>query len=165
VVNWILSRLPTALAARSSVTSVTEGLAGSRRRSTAERLVAGCRRKEPNREDGLRAAGFAHVETAPELVRACEDAVERLDRTLGRLLLRTWADVAFFAALGSAAFGIVVLRDGQLPGVVLLLLAGLFVWLGLRAWRDRARLGEALNRDFAPGQAPRDRTNRRGTDT
>jgi hypothetical protein len=90
--------------------------------------------------------------------------VERLDRTLGRLLLRTWAVVAFFAALGSAAFGIVVLRDGQLPGVVLLLLAALFAWLGLRAWRDRATLGEALSRDFAPGKAPRTGKNRRDTD-
>jgi hypothetical protein len=90
--------------------------------------------------------------------------VERLDRTLGRLLLRTWAVVAFVAALGSAAFGIVVLRDGQPPGVILLLLAALFVWLGRRAWRDRATLGEALNRDFAPGQVPRDRKNRRDTD-
>jgi len=90
--------------------------------------------------------------------------VERLDRTLGRLLLRTWAVVAFVAAVGSAAFGIVVLRDGQLPGVVLLLLAALFAWLGVRAWRDRATLGEALSRDFAPGQSSRDRKNRRDTD-
>ena len=90
--------------------------------------------------------------------------MERLDRALGRLLLRTWAVVAFFGALGSAAFGIVVLRDGQLPGVVLLLLATLFVWLGLRAWRDRATLGEALSRDFAPGQEPRDGKNRRDND-
>lgn len=90
--------------------------------------------------------------------------MERLDRALGRLLLRTWAVVAFFAALGSAAFGIVVLRDGQLPGVVLLALAALFVWLGLRAWRDRATLGEVLSRDFAPGQAPRDAKSRRDTD-
>ena len=90
--------------------------------------------------------------------------MERLDRTLGRLLLRTWAVVAFVAAVGSAAFGIVVLRDGQLPGVVLLLLAALFGWLGVRAWRDRATLGEALSRDFAPGQSSRDRKNRRDTD-
>ena len=90
--------------------------------------------------------------------------MERLDRTLGRLLLRTWAVVAFLAALGSAAFGMVVLRDGQLPGVVLLLLAALFVWLGLRAWRDRATLGEALSRDFAPGQEPRDGKSRRDND-
>ena len=90
--------------------------------------------------------------------------MERLDRTLGRLLLRTWAVVAFFAALGSAAFGIVVLRDGQLPGVVLLLLAALFAWLGRRAWRDRATVGEALNRDFAPGQAPRTGKSRLDTD-
>ena len=90
--------------------------------------------------------------------------MERLDRALGRLLLRTWAVVAFIAAVGSAAFGIVVLRDGQLPGVVLLLLGALFVWLGLRAWRDRATLGEALSRYFAPGQAPRDAKNRRDDD-
>jgi hypothetical protein len=90
--------------------------------------------------------------------------VERLDRALGRLLLRTWAVLAFLAALGSAAFGIVVLRDGQLPGVVLLLLAALFASLGLRAWRDRTTLGEALSRDFAPGQAPRDAKSRRDSD-
>ncbi len=90
--------------------------------------------------------------------------MERLDRKLGRLLLRTWAVVAFFAALGSAAFGIVVLRDGQLPGVVLLLLAALFAWVGARAWRDRATLGEALSRDFTPGRSSRDRKNRRDTD-
>ena len=90
--------------------------------------------------------------------------MERLDRTLGRLLLRTWAVVAFFVALGSAAFGMVVLRDGQLPGVVILLLAALFVWLGARAWRDRATLGEALSRDFVPGQEPRDGMNRRDND-
>jgi hypothetical protein len=86
--------------------------------------------------------------------------VERLDRALGRLLLRTWAVLAVLAAVGSAAFGIVVLRDGQLPGTILLLLATLFAWLGLRAWRDRATLGEALNRDFTPGQKSRDRKNR-----
>ena len=90
--------------------------------------------------------------------------MERLDRTLGRLLLRTWAVVAFFVALGSAAFGMVVLRDGQLPGVVILLLAALFAWLGLRAWRDRATLGEVLSRDFAPGQSSRDGKNRRDND-
>ena len=90
--------------------------------------------------------------------------MERLDRTLGRLLLRTWAVVAFVAALGSAAFGIVVLRDGQLPGVVLLLLGAFFAWLGLRAWRDHATLGEALSRDFAPAQEPRNGKNRRDTD-
>lgn len=90
--------------------------------------------------------------------------MQRIDRALGRLLLRTWAVLAWLAALGSAAFGVVVLRDGQLPGVVLLLLAALFAWLGLRAWRDRATLGEALSRDFTPGQAPRDEKNRHDTD-
>jgi len=90
--------------------------------------------------------------------------VERLDRTLGRVLLRSWAVVAFVAALGSTAFGVVVLRAGHAVGVLLLALAALFAWLGLRAWRDRATLGEALSRDFAPGQAPRDAKNRRDND-
>ena len=90
--------------------------------------------------------------------------MERLDRALGRLLLRTWAVLAFFTALGSAAFGTVVLRDGHAVGVLLLVLAALFAWLGLRAWRDRATLGEALSRDFAPGQASRDAKNRRDND-
>ena len=90
--------------------------------------------------------------------------MERLDRILGRVLLRSWAVVAFFAALGGAAFGVVVLRAGHAVGVFLLVLAALFAWLGLRAWRDRATLGEALSRDFTPGQAPRDGKNRRDTD-
>jgi len=90
--------------------------------------------------------------------------VARLDRALGRLLLRTWAVVAFVAALGSAAFGIVVLRDGQLPGIILPLLAAFFAWLGLRAWRDRATLGKVLSRDFTPAQSSRDGNNRRDTD-
>jgi hypothetical protein len=90
--------------------------------------------------------------------------VQRLDRTLGRLLLRIWAVVAFLAALGSAAFGIVVLGAGHAPGLVLLALAALFAWLGLRAWRDRATLGEALSRDFAPGRSPRDPERHRNTD-
>lgn len=90
--------------------------------------------------------------------------MQRIDRALGRLLLRTWAVLAWLAALGSAAFGVVVLRDGQLPGVVLLLLAALFAWLGLRAWRDRATLGEALSRDFSPGRSSREGENRRADD-
>ena len=47
---------------------------------------------------------------------------------------------------------------------LLLLLGAFFAWLGLRAWRDRATLGEALSRDFAPAQAPRNGKNRRDTD-
>ena len=90
--------------------------------------------------------------------------MERLDRILGRVLLRSWAVVAFFAALGGAAFGVVVLRAGHAVGVLLLVLAALFAWLGLRAWRDRATLGEVLSRDFAPGQEPRDGMNRRDND-
>lgn len=88
----------------------------------------------------------------------------RIDRALGRLLLRTWAVLAFVAALASTAFGVVVLRAGHAPGIVLLLLGGLFAWLGLRAWRDQATLGEALSRDFAPSQPARRQGSGRGTD-
>ena len=88
----------------------------------------------------------------------------RIDRVLGRLLLRTWAVLAFVAALASTAFGVVVLRAGHVHGSVLLLLGGLFVWLGLRACRDRATLGEALSRDFAPSRPARGQGPGRGTD-
>ena len=67
---------------------------------------------------------------------------------LGRLVWRAWAIVAFVAAAASAAFGAVVLGNGQIAGLLILLLGALFLWLGLRAWRDRAGLGETVNRDF-----------------
>ena len=75
------------------------------------------------------------------------------DRTLGRLVLRFWAVVAFLGAAASTMFGAVVLLDGQpIPGILLLALGTLFLWLGRRAWRDRATLGDLLNRDFeGPG--------------
>ena len=89
--------------------------------------------------------------------------MQTIDRALGRLLLRFWAVLAFLGATASIAFGAVVLVNGHIPGIVLLLLGVLFLWLGIRAWRDRATLGEALNRDFEkvpttrPGSHVRDR--------
>lgn len=75
------------------------------------------------------------------------------DEILGRLVLRFLAVVAFLAAAASALFGTVVLANGHtIPGILLLALGALFLWLGRRAWRDRATLGEVLNRDFeGPG--------------
>jgi hypothetical protein len=73
---------------------------------------------------------------------------DRIDRALGRLVLRVWAVIAWLAAAASIAFGALVLGGGHLPGVALLLLGALFVWLGRRAWRDPATLGGVLNRDF-----------------
>lgn len=80
-----------------------------------------------------------------------EGPVQRADRVLGRMVLRFWAVVAFVAATASVAFGAVVLRAAPVPGVILLLLGVLFLWLGVRAWRDRATLGEVLSRDYQPG--------------
>jgi hypothetical protein len=77
-----------------------------------------------------------------------ETPTQRADRVLGRLVLRTWAIVAFIAAVVSTAFGAAVLRSGQIPGLLILGLGALFFWLGLRAWRDRAGLSAMLNRDF-----------------
>jgi hypothetical protein len=73
---------------------------------------------------------------------------QRVDRKLGRLVSRFWAVVAFVAALAAGSFGLVLLLDGQVPAVVVLALGGVFAWLGIRAWRDPAGLGELLNRDF-----------------
>jgi hypothetical protein len=88
-----------------------------------------------------------------------ESRVQRVDRHLGRLLLRLWAAVAFVAAAASVAFGAVVLPKAPIPGVLLLLLGALFLWLGARAWRDRATLGEVLSRDYQP-PASRERSDR-----
>ena len=77
-----------------------------------------------------------------------ETPMQRADRVLGRLVLRTWAIVAFIAAVVSAAFGAAVLRSGQIPGLLILVVGALFFWLGLRAWRDRAGCGAMLTRDF-----------------
>lgn len=77
-----------------------------------------------------------------------ETPMQRADRVLGRLVLRTWAIVAFIAAVVSTAFGAAVLGSGQIPGLLILVVGALFFWLGVRAWRDRAGFGAMLNRDF-----------------
>jgi hypothetical protein len=74
--------------------------------------------------------------------------MQRVDRTLGRLLLRSCAVLAFSGAAASTVFGAVVLVNGHFAGILALMLGAFFLWLGLRAWRDRATLGEVLNRDF-----------------
>ena len=79
-----------------------------------------------------------------------EGPMDGIDRKLGRLLLRLWAVVAFLGAVASIGFGAVVLMSAPIPGVLLFLLGVLFLWLGMRAWRDRATLGEVLNRDYQP---------------
>lgn len=80
-----------------------------------------------------------------------EGPVQRADRVLGRMVLRLWAVVAFVAAAASVAFGAAVLMTAPVPGVILMLLGALFLWLGVRAWRDRATLGDVLSRDYQPG--------------
>ena len=89
-------------------------------------------------------------------MKTTEKPIRSADRILGRLVLRFWAVVAFLAAAGSALFGTIVLANGHaIPGVLLLALGALFLWLGRRAWRDRATLGDVLNRDFeGPGAGP-----------
>ena len=77
-----------------------------------------------------------------------DNPMKRLDHVLGRLLLRFWAVLAFLGAAASIVFGAVVLIKGHFPGLLILLLGAFFLWLGLRAWRDRATLGEVINRDF-----------------
>ena len=71
-----------------------------------------------------------------------------VDGALGRLLLRCCAVVAFLGAAAAIVFGVVVLFSGQMVGVLALAAAALFLWLGRLAWRDRATLGELVNRDF-----------------
>ncbi len=70
------------------------------------------------------------------------------DEALGRLFLRCCAVIAFLAAAAATVFAAVVLLNGNIIGLVILSAGALFVWLGLVAWRDRATLGEVLNRDF-----------------
>jgi membrane protein implicated in regulation of membrane protease activity len=86
-------------------------------------------------------------------MKTTEKPTRNVDRIIGRLVLRFWAVVAFLAAAGSMIFGAVVLVDGHpLPGIMSVALGALFLWLGRRAWRDRATLGDLLNRDFeGPG--------------
>jgi hypothetical protein len=77
-----------------------------------------------------------------------EKRMARVDQALGRLLMRSFAVLAFIGAAGSTVFGAVVLANGHFPGLLLLLLAALFLWLGRRAWSDEATLVEVLSRDF-----------------
>jgi hypothetical protein len=89
-------------------------------------------------------------------MKTTEKPAQNVDRILGRLVLRFWAVVAVLAAAASATFGAIVLVNGNLiPGILLLALGTLFLWLGRRAWRDRATLGELLDRDFEPPKAGR----------
>ena len=76
--------------------------------------------------------------------------MQRVDRVLGRLLLRCIAVVAFLTAAAASVFAAVVLFNGHVIGVVILSGGALFLWLGRLAWRDRATLGEVLSRDFEP---------------
>jgi heme A synthase len=92
---------------------------------------------------------------------ATEDPMDDVDQRLGRLLLRLWAVLAFLGAAASIGFGAVVLVSAPIPGVLLLLLGVLFFWLGMRAWRDRATLGEVLNRDYQPAARSKPPSNRR----
>ena len=62
--------------------------------------------------------------------------------------MRCWAVVAFLAAAVATVFAAVALFNGHIIGVVILSAGALFLWLGLLTWRDRATLGEVLNRDF-----------------
>lgn len=78
--------------------------------------------------------------------------MQRVDRALGRLLLRCIAVVAFLAAAAATVFAAVVLFNGHIIGVVILSAGALFLWLGRLAWRDRATLGEVLIRDFEPAR-------------
>ncbi len=87
---------------------------------------------------------------------------QKADRVLGRLVLRAWAIVAFIAAVASTTFGATALGSGKTPGLLLLLLGAFFFWLGRRAWRDRAGLGELFNRDFGRPAAPGTKNNARG---
>ena len=91
-----------------------------------------------------------------------ETPTQLADRVLGRLVLRTWAIVAFVTAVVSTAFGATVLGSGHIPGLLMLVLGALFFWLGLRAWRDRAGFGALLNRDFerTPGTGAKDDAHR-----
>jgi len=92
-----------------------------------------------------------------------EKPMGRVDQALGRLLLRSFAVLAFVGAAASTVFGGVVLANGHFPGILALLLGAFFLWLGLRAWNDRATLGEALNRDFekTPSSKTKDQVRRR----
>jgi spore maturation protein SpmA len=83
---------------------------------------------------------------------------QKVDKTLGRFFLRCCAVVAFLASAAATVFAAVVMFNGHLVGVVILALGAFFLWLGLLAWRDRAALGELLNRDFEPVRKDKPKT-------
>jgi hypothetical protein len=78
--------------------------------------------------------------------------MENIDRKIGRLVLRFWAVLALLASVASIGFGVVVIDSSLFPGIILVLLGILFFWLGTRAWRDTATLGELMNRDYQSAQ-------------
>ena len=82
------------------------------------------------------------------MIKNSEKPMGRVDQALGRLLLRSFAVLAFLGAAASTVFGGVVLIKGHFPGILALLLGAFFLWLGLRAWNDRATFGKVLHRDF-----------------
>jgi uncharacterized iron-regulated membrane protein len=96
----------------------------------------------------MRPAIAARLPRASGNMKPPANLVLALDGALGRLFLRCCAVVAFVAAAAAIAFGAVVLFSGRIIGLLMLAAAVLFVWLGRLAWRDRATLGELLNRDF-----------------
>lgn len=74
--------------------------------------------------------------------------MKNLDRKLGKFVMKLWAVVAFIASLPSIGFGMYVISSALIPGILLILLGGFFIWAGVRAWRDDSPLGDILNRDF-----------------
>ena len=71
--------------------------------------------------------------------------LSRADQVLGRYILRFWAILAFHGAAASTVLGSVVLAKGHFPGLLMLLLGAFFLWIGLRAWKDCATLGDVLD--------------------
>ena len=74
--------------------------------------------------------------------------MENLDKLLGRVVMRSFALLAFIGSVASIGFGVVVISTALVPGVLLVLLGIGFIWLGKKAWRDRSGLGEILSRDY-----------------
>ena len=99
-------------------------------------------------------AGHGPRQIAPQVMHTLGEKninmnpLKRADRVLGRYILRFWAILAFLGAAASTFVGLVVLFKGHFPGLLMILLGAFFLWIGLRAWKDRATLGDVLNRDF-----------------
>jgi len=91
--------------------------------------------------------------------------MKNLDHLLGRLVMRSFAVLAFLGAVAAVIFGAIVLVSGHIPGFLALLLGVLLLWLGLRAWRDDASLGDVLNRDFERASSQTDPDQVRGDDS